>query len=89
MRLMAKELMMKEKNNGDSKLAGPASSIVGLVDYRDGSIVSRTLIDIKAGTATVFAFDWEQKLSEHTTAFDALHRRQLVLNHAKQNFHPD
>ena len=40
--------------------------------YQDGSIVSRTIIDRKAGTVTLFAFDAGQKLSEHTTPYDAL-----------------
>ncbi|MEM2882029.1 MAG: cupin domain-containing protein, partial [Candidatus Bathyarchaeia archaeon] len=43
-----------------------------LVDYQEGSIVSRTIIDKKAGTATLFAFDKGQGLSEHTAPFDAL-----------------
>jgi quercetin dioxygenase-like cupin family protein len=34
--------------------------------------VSRTLIDKKAGTVTLFAFDTDQGLSEHTAPFDAL-----------------
>jgi quercetin dioxygenase-like cupin family protein len=35
-------------------------------------VVSRTLIDKKAGTVTLFAFDKEQGLSEHTAPYDAL-----------------
>ena len=66
------EKLMKEKNNGTSKLAGQASNLTGLVDYQNGSIVSRTLIDKKAGTVTLFAFDVEQRLSEHTAPFDAM-----------------
>ncbi len=42
------------------------------VDYADGSIVSRTLLDSKAGTLTLFAFDAGQGLSEHTAPFDAV-----------------
>ncbi len=34
--------------------------------------MSRTLIDKKAGTVTLFSFDEEQGLSEHTAPFDAL-----------------
>ncbi len=44
----------------------------GLVSYQDGSIVSRTLINKPAGTVTLFAFDSDQSLSEHTAPFDAL-----------------
>lgn len=43
-----------------------------LVDYQEGSVVSRTLIDKKTGTVTVFAFDLDQGLSEHTAPFDAM-----------------
>lgn len=42
-----------------------------LVDYQEGSIVSRTIIDKKRGTVTLFAFDKGQGLSDHTTPFDA------------------
>ncbi|MFQ6040736.1 MAG: cupin domain-containing protein [Candidatus Poribacteria bacterium] len=43
-----------------------------MVDYQDGSIVSRTIIDKKTGTATLFAFDKGESLSEHTTPYDAM-----------------
>ena len=42
------------------------------VQYADDSIVSKTIIDKKTGTVTLFAFDKGQKLSEHTAPFDAL-----------------
>jgi quercetin dioxygenase-like cupin family protein len=42
------------------------------VDYSPGSVVSKTIIDKKSGTVTLFAFDEGQKLSEHTTPYDAL-----------------
>ncbi|WXG42386.1 MAG: cupin domain-containing protein [Candidatus Freyarchaeum deiterrae] len=43
-----------------------------LIDYQEGAVVSRTLVDKKAGTVTLFAFDEGQGLSEHTAPFDAL-----------------
>ncbi len=43
-----------------------------LVDYQKGAVVSRTIIDKKTGTVTIFAFDEGQSLSEHTAPFDAL-----------------
>lgn len=46
--------------------------IESLVDYQEGAIVSRTIIDKKAGTITVFAFDEGQGLSEHVAPYDAL-----------------
>ena len=43
-----------------------------LIEYQENSVVSKTLIDKKVGTVTLFAFDKDQGLSEHTTPFDAL-----------------
>ncbi|ADT83628.1 cupin domain-containing protein [Thermococcus barophilus] len=43
-----------------------------MVEYQEGAVVSRTIIDKKTGTVTVFAFDKDQGLSEHTAPFDAL-----------------
>ncbi|MBI4014037.1 MAG: cupin domain-containing protein [Candidatus Rokubacteria bacterium] len=42
------------------------------VAYNDDAIVSKTLLDKKAGTLTLFAFDAGQKLSEHTSPYDAV-----------------
>ena len=42
------------------------------VQYADDSIVSKTIIKKNTGTITLFAFDKGQKISEHTTPFDAL-----------------
>ena len=43
-----------------------------LVNYQDGSIVSRTLVKKNGGTLTLFAFDAGQSLSEHSAPFDAV-----------------
>lgn len=43
-----------------------------LVDYQEGSVVSRTILDKKAGSITLFAFDQGEGLSEHTAPYDAL-----------------
>lgn len=43
-----------------------------LIDYQEGSIVSRVLLKKKTGSVTLFAFDQGQELSEHTAPFDAL-----------------
>ena len=62
-------------NNGDSnanKLVAQAVNLTGLIEYQAGSVVSRTIIDKKAGTVTLFAFDEGQGLSEHTAPYDAL-----------------
>ena len=49
-----------------------ANRLVELIEYQEGSVVSRTLIDKDAGTITLFAFDQGQGLSEHTAPYDAL-----------------
>lgn len=46
--------------------------MIDLVNYQDGSVVSRTLVKRSTGTITLFAFDDGQGLSEHTAAFDAV-----------------
>jgi len=51
---------------------GTAVDLGGLVDYGEGAVVSRTLVQAAVGTVTVFAFDKGQGLSEHSTPFDAL-----------------
>jgi quercetin dioxygenase-like cupin family protein len=43
-----------------------------LVTYQDQAIVSKTLVEKETGTVTLFAFDKDQALSEHTAPFDAL-----------------
>ena len=43
-----------------------------LVAYQKQAIVSKTLVEKETGTVTLFAFDQDQALSEHTAPFDAL-----------------
>ena len=43
-----------------------------LLDYQEGSVVSRMLLNKKLGTVTLFSFDKGEGLSEHTAPFDAL-----------------
>ena len=52
-------------------LIGKAVEMSGLVSYHSGSVISRTLVDRKVGTITLFSFDAGQGLSEHTVPFDA------------------
>ena len=53
------------------ELKGNALTLSDLVAYSDGSVVSKTLIDKKVGTVTIFSFDAGQGLSEHTVPYDA------------------
>ncbi len=43
-----------------------------MINYQDGSVVSKILIGKKNGTVTLFSFDEGQVLSEHTAPFDAM-----------------
>ncbi len=52
-------------------IRGQAIRLSGYVDCADGAIVSKTLLDKKTGTLTLFAFDKGQGLSEHTSPYDA------------------
>ncbi|MEK7270811.1 MAG: cupin domain-containing protein, partial [Planctomycetota bacterium] len=47
-----------------------AFDLAGAVAYAKGSVVSRALVQKKAGTLTLFAFDEGEGLSEHSAPFD-------------------
>lgn len=60
---------------GQNKREMPIAEAVrlrDLVNYQEGAVVSRTLVNRTTGTVTLFAFDEGQGLSEHTAPFDAL-----------------
>jgi quercetin dioxygenase-like cupin family protein len=50
---------------------GKPIALADAVDYSSGSVVSKTLLNKKTGTLTLFAFDEGQSLSEHTSPYDA------------------
>ena len=47
-------------------------NLAEMVNYQEGSVVSRQIAKAEAGNVTLFAFDEGQELSEHTAPFDAL-----------------
>lgn len=49
-----------------------AQNLLDLVDHQEGTVVSKTLIEKRTGSVTLFAFDQGQGLSEHTAPFDAM-----------------
>ena len=53
-------------------IVGEVGDLISLVDYQDGSVVSKEVIKKEKGTVSLFAFDKGQGLSEHTAPFDAL-----------------
>ena len=51
---------------------GSVHDLADMVAYQDDAVVSRTILDRKTGTVTLFSFDKGQGLSDHTAPFDAL-----------------
>ncbi len=62
----------KEKPGILQACVAKGQKLADLVEYAKDSIVSKTIIDKPVGTITLFAFDKGQKLSEHTTPYDAV-----------------
>jgi quercetin dioxygenase-like cupin family protein len=60
------------KNKQSQNLAAQPAKLSDLISYQERSVVSRTIIDKKAGTVTLFAFDAGQGLSEHRAPYDAI-----------------
>jgi len=53
----------------------PISQVLHLAEmagYQEGAVVSRQITKADTGNVTLFAFDKDQGLSEHTAPFDAL-----------------
>jgi quercetin dioxygenase-like cupin family protein len=65
---MKPETASKPKGLSGAEVAKAAE----LVNYQDGSVVSREIVKKPTGNVTLFAFDEGQGLSEHTAPFDAL-----------------
>jgi len=65
-----RDRMGSEKKKAELE-GGKANNLKKLVEYVDGSVVSRTIKKSQFTTMTAFAFDKGQELSEHTAPFDA------------------
>ncbi len=61
-----------KKEKSAENITAKILNMESMVDYQDGSVVSRTIITKESGTVTLFAFGEGQGLSEHTAPFDAL-----------------
>ena len=55
-----------------SALKGVPFELKSHVAYADGSVVSKILLKKGTGNITLFSFDTDQGLSEHTAPFDAV-----------------
>lgn len=49
-----------------------SQNINQIINYQEGSVVSKEIVNKPTGTITLFAFDKGQGLSEHTAPYDAL-----------------
>lgn len=65
---------MQTENSSKPKglSGGEVAKAAELVNYQDGSIVSREFVKKPTGNVTIFAFAEGQGMSEHTSPFDAL-----------------
>ncbi len=68
-------------------------NLIDLIEYQKGSVVSRTILNRKSGSITIFAFDAGEGLSEHTTPHDAqvqLLEGELLVTISNQDYslHP-
>jgi quercetin dioxygenase-like cupin family protein len=61
---------MNKEPPSNNRLMTPRS-INGTINYQEDAVVSRELIQKRTGTVTLFAFDKNQGLSEHTAPYDA------------------
>ena len=58
--------------SGMNPLSGKAFYPGEVLDFQDGGIVSRSILDSEGGSVTLFTFDAGQSLSEHKAPYDAL-----------------
>ncbi len=61
--------MAKEKR---AEVQGKVLKLPELVAYQDGTVASRMIINNRAGSITLFSFDEDEGLSEHTAPYDAV-----------------
>jgi quercetin dioxygenase-like cupin family protein len=76
---MREEIMVDYKQENPDKhdkkreeLLAKVLDLKELVSYQDGTVASRMIVNNKAGSITVFSFDENEGLSEHTAPYDAV-----------------
>jgi quercetin dioxygenase-like cupin family protein len=62
----------EKKDRRRTDLFGKVLRLKDIVAYQDGTVASRMLVNNKAGSITVFSFDEDEGLSEHTAPYDAV-----------------
>jgi quercetin dioxygenase-like cupin family protein len=69
------EYLQETPDKPDKKreeLKGKVLQLKDLVNYNEGTVASRMIISRKTGNITLFSFDENEGLSEHTAPFDAV-----------------
>jgi quercetin dioxygenase-like cupin family protein len=69
------EYKLENPDKHDKKreeLYGKVLHLRDLVAYQDGTVASRMIVSRKSGNITLFSFDEDEGLSEHTAPFDAV-----------------
>lgn len=59
-------------DNDRDELKGKVLHLADLVDYQDGAVASRMIVNKPVGSITLFSFDEDEGLSEHTAPYDAV-----------------
>ncbi len=62
----------EKTDNKRTELHAKVLHLKDLVSYQDGTVASRMIVNTKAGSITLFSFDENEGLSEHTAPFDAV-----------------
>ena len=63
---------MNSSGRRNSEKSVAITKLTSLVDYEEGSVVSKTVLDRKSASVAVYAFDKFQEIVEHILPYDAL-----------------
>jgi quercetin dioxygenase-like cupin family protein len=69
------EFSLEKPDTHDAKraeLLGKVLHLKDLVQYQDGTVASRMIVNRTPGSITLFSFDEDEGLSEHTAPYDAV-----------------
>lgn len=64
-----------DRNMGENdrdELKGKVLRLADLVEYQEGAVASRMIVNKPLGSITLFSFDEDEGLSEHTAPYDAM-----------------
>lgn len=64
--------IIKQNKVDNEKDLTSVYTLENLIDYAEGSVISKAIIKKPSGSVTLFSFDKGEELSEHTAPFDAL-----------------